>query len=55
MRRKGCGIVLGYKKSDIQDMISGLCGIEGTSETVEDIEKVLDFLDGLLSEGHFDE
>jgi hypothetical protein len=47
--------MMGYKNSDIRDMISGLCGIESTSDDVESIEKVLDFLDGLLSEGHFNE
>jgi hypothetical protein len=47
-------MMLGYKESDIKEMISGLSGIEGTSDDVESIEKVLDFLDGLLAEGHFD-
>jgi hypothetical protein len=48
-------MMLGYKASDIQDMISGLCGIESTPETIEDIEKVLDFLDDLLERGNLDE
>jgi hypothetical protein len=46
--------MLGYKESDIKEMISGLSGIEGTSDDVDSIEKVLDFLDRLLAEGHFD-
>lgn len=47
-------MMLGYKESDIREMISGLSGIQGTSDDVQSIEKVLDFFDGLLSEGYFD-
>jgi hypothetical protein len=46
--------MLGYTKTDFKEIISGLCGIEGTSEDVSAINKALDFFDGLLQEGYFD-
>jgi hypothetical protein len=45
--------MLGYTESDIRRFISNLTGIEGTSEEVAGINEVLDFLDGLLVEGHY--
>jgi hypothetical protein len=45
--------MLGYTDKDLQDIISGLCGIEASGEDVASINKALDFLEGLLSEGHF--
>jgi hypothetical protein len=46
-------LMLGYTESDIRRFISNLTGIEGTSEEVAGINEVLDFLDGLLVEGHY--
>ena len=46
--------MLGYTKTDLDEMISGLCGIEAKPEDVASINKALDFLEGLLAEGYFD-
>jgi hypothetical protein len=45
--------MLGYTEKDVKEIIGGLCGIEGTSEDVDSINKAIDFLQGLLEEGHF--
>ena len=44
--------MLGYVKDDVDKMISGLCGITTTKTNVENINKVIDFLEGLIQEGH---
>lgn len=46
--------MLGYKEKDLQKFISNLVGIEATPEDVANINEVIDFLEGLLSEGHFE-
>jgi hypothetical protein len=46
--------MLGYSKEDLNEMISGLCGIEANSESVASINKAIDFLQGLWAEGYFD-
>ena len=42
--------MLGYSEKEIKEIVDGLCGIEGTSETVASINKAIDFLEGLLEE-----
>jgi hypothetical protein len=46
--------MLGYTKEQFQDIISGLCGIEASGEDVSSINKALDFLEGLRTEGYFE-
>ena len=46
--------MLGYTMDDLQEMISGLCGIEADAESVASINKAIDFLQGLWAEGYFD-
>lgn len=45
------GLMLGYTEKDMQRFISNLVGIEATPEEVARINEVIDFLEGLLSEG----
>jgi len=47
--------MLGYTEKDLQKFISNLVGIKATSEEVAKINEVIDFFEGLLSEGHFNE
>ena len=44
--------MMGYTEEDLRKFISNLVGIEATSKETKKIEEVIDFLDGLLSEGH---
>jgi len=43
--------MLGYTEEDMRKFISNLVGIEATPEEVAKINEVIDFLEGLLSEG----
>lgn len=45
--------MLGYTDKDLQKFISNLVGIEATPEEVVKINEVINFFEGLLSEGHF--
>lgn len=47
--------MLGYTKADLDEMISGLCGIEANAKDVSSINKAIDFLQGLWAEGYFDD
>jgi len=44
--------MLGYTEEDLRRFISNLVGIEATTEEVAKINEVIDFFDGLLSEGY---
>ena len=44
-------LMLGYTEEDMRRFISNLVGIEATSEEVAKINEVIDFLEGILSEG----
>jgi|APCry1669188970_1035186.scaffolds.fasta_scaffold235325_2 hypothetical protein len=46
--------MLGYSKLDIQEIMEGLIGLEGTEMEVYRINRAIDFFDGLLTEGYAD-